>query len=170
MDASRASYEVLQRLHAAVNAHDAEKIGALCHEDVLWEDPAAGSALRGRKAVQGFHSDMMFRSLPDVHIELLDGPYFSEDGLGVAVHLRITGTMTGPLDPPGFAPTGASIDFETAEFSRIRDGMLVHHRVVLDMLGLGRQIGAVPKARSRAERLNVWFQHLVAWRSRRHET
>ena len=157
----------LDRLHAAVNRHDADALAALCVDDVLWDDPAAAEPLRGREAVRRFHRDMMFQALPDVRVELIDGPYFALGGSRVAVRLRIAGTMTGPLDPPGFAPTGARIEFETAEFSELDAERLVRHRVVLDMLGLARQIGAVPAAGSFAERANVWVQHLAAWRSRR---
>ena len=96
----------LQRLHAAVNAHDASAIAALCTEDVVWEDPAAAQTLRGRDAVLRFHRDVMFPALPDVRVELVDGPYLAlDDDTGVAVRLRISGTMTGALNPPGFAPT-----------------------------------------------------------------
>jgi len=73
-------------------------------------------------------------ALPDVHVELLHDPYLSLDGTGAAARLRIRGTMTGSLTPPGFAPTGGVLPFETAEFSRFRDGLLAHHTVVPDML------------------------------------
>ena len=69
----------LERLHAAVNAHDAEAVAALCTEDVIWEDPATPEPLHGREAVYRFHRDVMFRSLPDVRIQLVDGPYLSLD-------------------------------------------------------------------------------------------
>jgi len=160
--------DFLGRLHAAVNAHDAEAVAALCSEDVVWEDPAAPQPLRGREAVYRFHRDMMFRSLPDVRIELVDGPYLSLDRTGVAVRLRITGTMTGPMKPPGFAPTGGPVEFETAEFSHFDGELLAHHTVVLDRLALARQIGAVPRAGGLAERVNVWLQRLAARRTRRH--
>jgi predicted ester cyclase len=109
----------------------------------------------------------MFRAIPDVRIELIDGPYLSLDGAGVAVRLRVTGTMTGPLTPPGFAPTGGPVEFETAEFSHFDGNLLARHAVVLNMLGLARQIGAVPKAGSLAERIGVWLQHISARRARR---
>jgi hypothetical protein len=70
--------------------------------------------------------------------------------------------MTGPLDPPGFAPTNGPVSFETAEFSRIERGVLVEHRVVLDMLSLARQIGAVPAAGTFADRVGTRLQHLMA--------
>jgi predicted ester cyclase len=154
----------VSKLHAFVNAHDADAIAALCTEDVIWDDPAAARPLKGRDAVRRFHGEGMFRALPDATIERIDGPYLSADGEGFAVRTRIRGTMTGPLSPPGFAPTGKPVAFETAEFSRIRNGLLCQHTVVLNMLDLARQIGAAPKSGSPGERLGVWFQHLAAWR------
>ncbi len=159
--------EFLKRLHAAVNAHDAGPVAALCAEDVVWEDPAAQEPLHGREAVFRFHRDMMFRALPDVRIELIEGPFLALDRTGVAVRLRIAGTMTGPMDSPGFGPTGSRVEFETAEFSRFDGGLLARHTVVLDRLALARQIGAVPKAGGFAERVNVFFQRLAARRARR---
>ncbi len=157
----------IERLHAAVNAHDAQAVAALCCEDVVWEDPAAPEPFRGREAVYRFHRDIMFRAIPDVRIELVDGLYLFLDCASVAVRLRISATMTGPLTPPGFAPTGGPIEFETAEFSHFDGGLLSRHAVVLNMLGLVRDIGAVPKAGSLAERIDVWLQHIAARRARR---
>ena len=159
----------LQRLHAAVNAHDASAIAALCTEDVVWEDPAAAQTLRGRDAVLRFHRDVMFPALPDVRVELVDGPCLAlDDDTGVAVRLRISGTMTGALNPPGFAPTAGRVSFETAEFSRFRDGLLARHAVVLDMLDLARQIDAVPPAGTAGARIGLWMQHMAAWWARAH--
>ena len=156
----------LQRLHAAVNAHDAPAIAALCSDDVVWEDPAAPETLRGRDAVLCFHRDVMFPALPDVRVEVIDGPYLSLDGASVAARLRISGTMTGALTPPGFAPTGGPLSFETAEFSRIERGLLAHHAVVLNMLDLARQIGAAPQSGTLGARVGLWLQHLSAYRVR----
>ncbi len=154
--------QFLQRIYAAVNAHDATAVAALCAQDVLWEDPAAHEPLRGRDAVYRFHHEGMFRALPDVSVTLIDGPYLSFDRTGIAVRLRMTGTMTGPLTPPGFAPTDGPVAFETAEFSRFADGLLAHHVVVVDRLALATQIGAVPSAGSLGERFGMWGQHLAA--------
>lgn len=158
--------DFLQRLHAAVNAHDPQALAALCCEDIRWEDPAAPTTLHGRDAVLRFHRDIMFPALPDVHAELIDGPYLSLDRTGVAARLRIRGTMTGALTPPGFAPTGGMIAFETAEFSRFRGGLLAHHVVVLNMLDLARQIGAVPPAGTLVASIGLWMQHLSAFWAR----
>jgi predicted ester cyclase len=156
----------LARLHSAVNAHDSDGIAALCAHDVLWDDPAAPGPLQGRDAVRSFHRDVMFRAIPDVHVELVAGPYLAGDGTGIAARLRIRGTMTGPLDPPGFAPIDSPIEFETAEFSTLRDGLLSRQVVVLDMLDLARQIGAVPAAGGLGDRIGIWAQHVAAFRAR----
>ena len=158
--------EFAKRLHAAVNAHDAEAVAALCTEDVVWEDPAAPETLHGREAVRRFHRDIMFRALPDARIELVDGPYLSLDRTRIALRSRISGTMTGPMEPPGFAPTGAPVAFETAEFWQFEGALLAHETVVVDMLALARQVGAAPQPGSRAERLNVWLQRIAARRAR----
>jgi hypothetical protein len=70
------------------------------------------------------------------------------------------------MEPPGFAPTGRRLEFETAEFSHFQGELLARHTVVLDMLSLARQIGAAPKAGTTAERVGVWLQRLAARRSR----
>lgn len=160
-------HDFLERLYASVNAHDAAAVASLCTEDVLWEDPAAPRPLRGRDAVYEFHRDSMFRALPDVRVTLIDGPFLSLDRTGIAVRLRITGTMTGPLTPPGYAPTNGPVEFETAEFSRFERNLLSRHVVVLDRLVLASQIGAVPPPGTLGERVGIWFQHVAARRARR---
>lgn len=163
---ARFARDFLHRLYAAVNAHDAHAVSALCGEGVVWEDPGAAQTLYGRDAVLSFHRDTLFPAFPDMVIELLDGPYLSLDGTGVAARLRLSGTMTGPMTPPGFAPTGGHIAFETAEFSHFEGGLLARHDVVLNMLDVARQIGAVPQAGSLGDRMGLWLQHIAAYRAR----
>ncbi len=159
---ARFAQDFLSRLHAAVNAHDAAAVAALCCEDVVWDDPAASTPLRGREAVYRFHHETMFRALPDVRIELIDGPYLALDGISIAARLRIRGTMTGPLVPPGFAPTNGPLVFETAEFSQFEGSLLARHTVIIDVLGLARQIGAVPQPGGPGDRIGLWAQHVAA--------
>jgi hypothetical protein len=58
--------------------------------------------------------------------------------------------------------TGGPLTFETAEFSRFDNGLLAHHTVMLNMLDLARQIGAVPQAGTLGARIGVWMQHVAA--------
>jgi SnoaL-like domain len=77
------AHPLLQRPHAAVNAHDAEAVAARSCDDVIWQDPAAPATLHGRDAVLRFHRDVMFPALPDVQVELIDGPYLAADSVAV---------------------------------------------------------------------------------------
>ena len=154
----------------AINAHDPEAVAALCSETVVWMDPATPDPLQGRGAVRDFHRDVLFRAIPDVKFELIDGPYLSLDRERAAVRTRFSGTMEGPLDPPGFAPTGLPIVFETAEFWEFDHGLLARDTVVLNMLALATQVGAVPRPGSFGERMMVLFQHLAARRTSRQST
>jgi len=80
-----------------------------------------------------------------VRIELVDGPYLALDGAGRRGTVTHQRNDDWAADPAGFAPTGGAVAFETAEFSHFDGGLLARHAVVLDMLGLARQIGAVPQ-------------------------
>ncbi len=102
-----------------------------------------------------FHREGMFCALPDVTIELIDGPYMAATGSGIARIAGIRGTMVGPLEPPGFGPTGRRMVFETAAFSQLKHGLLHHHRVILSMLDLAREVGAVPRAGGIGERIGM---------------
>jgi hypothetical protein len=75
--------------------------------------------------------------------------------------------MEGSLTPPGFAPTKRNLSFETAEFSTFVDSLLARHIVVLNMLDLARQIGAVPEAGTPGDRIGVGLQHVSAFLARR---
>ena len=162
--------DFLHRLYAAVNNHDAEAVAALCCDEVVWEDPAASHTLHGRSAVLQFHRDVMFPALPDAHVEPIDGPYLSLDGMGVAVRLRIKAAVDRAASaPPGFAPTNSPVIFETAEFSRFEHGRLAHHVVVLNMLDMARQIGAVPSDGTVGAHFGLWLQHMTAFWARARE-
>jgi len=54
------------------------------------------------------------------------------------------------------------LSFETAKFSPFEGGLLSRYTVVLNMLDLARQIGAVPRAGTAGDRVGVWLQHVAA--------
>ncbi len=57
------------------------------------------------------------------------------------------GTNTGPLDPPGFAPTGRAIDVHGMDLVRMEDGRIADYRAFYDMQGLAQPARARPAAR-----------------------
>ena len=111
-------------------------------------------------------ADLIDAAFAHSFLDRLHAAANARDATAVAARLRISGMMTGPLSPPGFAPTGGLLQFETAEFSHFEDSLLARHTVILNMLDLARQIGAVPPAGSVADRLGVWMQHVAAYWAR----
>lgn len=61
----------------------------------------------------------------------------------VIVEVRFVGTFTGPLatDDGDLEPTGASVDLRFADFSRVRDGVIISYHTYYDQLGLLTQLG-----------------------------
>ena len=63
--------------------------------------------------------------------------------------------MSGPLDPPGFAPTGRSMEVEGVDLWTMRDGRIARYRAFYDINDLARQLGHRAAAGSRAEKAMV---------------
>src|SRR5512132_713343 len=74
--------------------------------DVVCDDSAWPVTMRGHDDVRHFLA-RAWRAFPDMRFEIIEGPYrLGKDK--AALWWRGTGTMTGPLDPPGFAPPARS--------------------------------------------------------------
>src|SRR3954453_11824567 len=98
--------ELLPRVMAAFNAHDAAAFVAMMTEDVVFEHSAAPATMRGRAEVQAFYTSHLWKAFPDLTLELADGPFFHAHAPQVSLRWLAKGTHTGPLHPPGLAPTG----------------------------------------------------------------
>ena len=76
--------------------------------------------MRGHAAYRTW-LEKTWQMLLDLHIEP-DGPVLAaEDGTRTAAPWRLRGTMAGPLDPPGFAPTHKPIELTGIDVWRFRD-------------------------------------------------
>lgn len=158
----------VERYGAAWRSHDPDRIVAECTEDTTWVVPTAEGPLQGRDAVAEWLTNL-FHMVPDASFEYpLGPPLLAVDGTTAAARFRITGTMTGPMTPPGFAPTDSPLRDEGIEiYERFADGRLARCTIVFDALDVARQIGAAPAPGSRAERMSVLAQRLQARRMRR---
>jgi steroid delta-isomerase-like uncharacterized protein len=151
-----------ERYTAAWNAHDPAAVVACVAEDVVWQDPALPRPLQGRGEVAGF-VESGARAFPDYEFAEAGPLAISEDGRVAYAPWRMTGTNTGPLDPPGFAPTGKSFAIEGIDAWRFRDGLIWRYRAVYDFTAFARQLGLMPPAGGRAERAMALAQRL-RWR------
>lgn len=155
-----------ERYTAAWNSHDLEAIAAFMAEDVVFEDPALSAPARGRDEVTAF-AVATFTAFPDWHVSVTGVPAISDDGVFAYVPWRMTGTNTGPIDPPGFAPTGMSFAIEGCVTRWcFRGGLIWRDRDIYDGTSVSRQLGLMPEAGSRGERMLVRMQRLRARFSR----
>ena len=83
--------------------------------------------------------EMMRGGFPDIQWTLED---MVAEGDKVAARFTIRGTHRGPFF--GVPPTGKAIAGQSTSFYRLAGGQIVEDHGLPDMLGILRQIGAVP--------------------------
>lgn len=121
--------------------------------------------LRGKGEVDAWVRTA-FRAVPDMRIDMREA-WVSPGGQVIATYFRFTATLTGPVVPPGIAPTGGPIDSDGMDRSELRDGLIARHQIFWDIQERARQVGLAPGRDTTMERLGVRLQHLAAWRMRR---
>jgi steroid delta-isomerase-like uncharacterized protein len=143
--------EFTPRWLEAWNSHEPARLLSLMSEDVEYRDDSWPQIMRGHGDVRAYF-DATWRAFPDMTVELLGGPYVIPEEPRAAFHWRASATHTGPLDPPGFAPTGRRWELDGVDLLEYRDGRISNLRVVFDMMSATRQLGLMPAAGGRAER------------------
>ena len=146
---------------AAWNNHDPQAVASLVAEDVVWEDPSLAEPARGRREVADFVAATAV-SFPDYRFSEPGAAALSENRMVVYLPWRMTGTNTGPIDPPGFAPTGRTFSIEGVDICQFRGGLIWRYRASYDFADLGRQLGLAPTRGGLAERAMVRLQRLAA--------
>lgn len=146
---------------AAWTSHDPEAVAACAAPDVVWIDPALPEPARGRAGVADF-ARSSFAAFPDLAFSEPGDPAIAGDGRAAYAPWRMTGTNTGPIDPPGFAATGRSIEVRGFDIWQFRDGLIWRYEAIYDAFDLARQLGLMPAADSFAERAMVRAQRLRA--------
>ena len=143
--------EFVGRWLEAWNSHRADRVLSLLTEDAEVRDDSWPKTMHGHADVREF-LEALWRAVPDMTFELLDGPYVVAGEARASFHWRGFGTFTGLTDPPGFAPTGRQWEVDGADFQEYRDGRIGKLRVAFDMMAVARQLGVMPAAGSRGER------------------
>ncbi len=149
------------RIVALHDNRDASAIGKVFAEDAVYDHASWPTPVRGRSVIRQLLT-AVWRPLPDFGVELLHGPWLSEDGRSFAVHGRVFGTMSGPLDPPGLAPTATRMSSEFTGFYEFDGEQLRYGRVMFDANDIARQLGALPPQGSVGEQLVVRMQRVQA--------
>jgi steroid delta-isomerase-like uncharacterized protein len=136
----------------AWNSHEPERLLALMTEDIVYEDTAWPRTMHGHGDVREFVHHA-WTGIPDMRFEMRAGPFVHAHEPRAAFWWNGFGTHTGPIDPPGLAPSGRSLTFDGADFHEYRDGKVARLRIVFDMGAVMRQLGVLPEAGSREEKL-----------------
>jgi steroid delta-isomerase-like uncharacterized protein len=144
--------EFAQRWAAAWNSHDPDRLLDLMTEDIVYDDSAWPETMHGHGDVRAF-VEMSWRAFPDMRFEPIGEPLISPTRPRAAFWWRGTATNTGPIEPPGLAPTGKRLEFEGADFHEYRDGKVARLRIVFDMADAMVQLGVLPAPGSRGEKL-----------------
>jgi predicted ester cyclase len=128
-------------------------------EDIVYDDSAWPRTMRGHGDAREFMTSV-WRAMPDLQFQLVEGPFLHSSKPVATFYWKGSGTFSGPLEPPGFAPTGARMEFDGFDLQEYRDGKVCRLRIVFDMLDASRQLGLMPQQGSRAEKAGAAAQRL----------
>jgi steroid delta-isomerase-like uncharacterized protein len=149
--------EFIARWLDAWNSHEVDRVLECLTDDVEIRDDSWPQPMHGHADVREF-LEALWRAVPDMTFELLDGPYLIPGQPRASFRWRGSGTFTGPMSPPGFAPTGRRWEVDGADFQEYRDGRICNLRVAFDMMTVARQLGVMPAIGSRSERTMAVMQ------------
>ena len=133
--------ELSDKYTDAINAHDAEAIGALVAPDIVFTEPMG--EFKGRQEIIEYWQ-RFFDAFPD----LQGRDECKADAGDTAMNeWTVAGTHSGPLETPeGTVPaTGKRVTMRGCDSLTVRDGLVVSHRAYYDQLGFMEQLGLVPE-------------------------
>lgn len=115
--------EFSQRLIVAWNAHQADQLVELMTDDVVYDDASWPARMHDQVAVRGF-LESTWCAVPDLSLELIEGPLVDPAAPKIADYWRASGTQTGASNPPGLSPPARRISFEGATVEEFREGKI----------------------------------------------
>lgn len=127
--------ELVERLHAALlESRDPAVVdGFFAPEFVSHNNPPGFPP--GVEGVKRFFTTFR-EAFPDIEVQIDE---VVAEGDRAAVATTFTGTHRGEL--MGVAPTGRRVSVTGVDIVRVRDGKIVEHRGLTDVVGLMRQLG-----------------------------
>jgi steroid delta-isomerase-like uncharacterized protein len=149
--------DFVSRWIEAWNSHEPERVLDLMTEDIVYDDSAWPTTMRGHADVREF-LEHTWRAFPDLRFEQLGGLLLDPDAPRAAGHWRGFATNSGPIDPPGLAPTGRTMEVHGVDLHEYRDGKLARLTIVFNNADAFVQLGLMPPPRSGGER---WMTRLA---------
>ncbi len=128
---------IVRRMYEAFSKRNLDVYYELHAADYVVHLPG-GVEVRGRERLKQMTA-MVLSAFPDYHETIED---VVAEGDKVVVRQTITGTHKGEFQ--GIPPTGKQVTWTAIAILGIIGGKLVEAWIVVDMLGLMQQIGAIP--------------------------
>ena len=134
---------LVQGIEEALTQHNLDVLDGIFHADYveLEPPPGMGPGLAGLKAWLA----MYFAAFPDVRWTVEEQ---IAEGDKVASRSTWRGTHKGAF--LGIPPTGKDVTVAAWTIDRIRDGKIAESRLIMDVMGLLQQLGAIPSPDRRA--------------------
>ena len=131
--------EIVRRVEEAWNAGNLDALDPLFEPDFVAHNAVPGMppGLTGAKLA---HQASM-QAYPDRKTAIEE---LLADGDEVVARMMMMGTNQGGLPWLGIPANGNQVDVEWVSIYRLKDGKIVEHRAVMDMLGMMQQLGAIP--------------------------
>ncbi len=128
---------VVRHWAAAWNDHDPYAAVSLLAESYVRHDPNGPDVVGPAGSMMFLQA--IFGAFPNLRLD--EAALISEESL-VAVRYKITGTHQGVFN--GIPPSGVDVSFEAHDWFMVENGKIAEQWVVLDVLGLLQQVGAIP--------------------------
>lgn len=127
----------LRFVKEVLSEHDLDVLPDLVAEDFVEQNPPPGQG-PGREGLRAFLAQM-FEAFPDLRWRVEE---MVAEGDRVAAWSTWEGTHRGTF--LGLPPTGRSVAVEAWTIDRFRDGKIAESRILMDVMGLMQQLGAIP--------------------------
>ena len=131
--------DLVIRMYEALNAQDLEAHNEFWHEDMIWHGPPGFGDVHGLEAFKYEVLQPFYQAFPDYHVK---------DEIQVANEnwVSATGFLTGHHrgEWMGIPPSGKPVRMRYSDFWLVKDGKLSENWVMIDALGVLRQIGIDP--------------------------
>jgi ketosteroid isomerase-like protein len=135
--------EVMDRITAALDAHDVKAAAECYATDAVAETPDQGQ-IRGREAIAEY-----FRQLTDVFPDVRYEPQHGHESGNLAIDEGyVVGTNTAPLPLPSgktVPATGNQIRVRSCDIISVEDGLATSHRFYFDQIDFLGQLGLLPE-------------------------
>ena len=126
-------------MYVALNAQDLDAHNEFWHDDMIWHGPPGFGDIHGLEAFKNEVLRPFYAAFPDYHvhddIQVADENWVSATGF-------LTGHQRGEW--MGIAPTGKPVRMRYSDFWSVKDGKLSENWVMVDDLGVLRQLGIDP--------------------------